>query len=57
MANPRIRESLDGSESNFSLIDHAFADESTMSDGGLGGNVEDASTAQSSAAAVRAYCQ
>lgn len=58
MANPRIRESLDGSESNFSLIDHAFADESALSVGGLGGNAQDASAAPGqTSAAIRAYCQ
>lgn len=59
MANPRTRDSVDGSESNFSLIDHGFANESALSEGGYGDVEEDGSSARASrpTAAVRAYCQ
>jgi hypothetical protein len=58
MAGPRARESLDGSESNFSLVDHGFTGETALSEGGYG-DIEDGASAgpSRSANALRAYCQ
>lgn len=53
-----MRESLDGSESNFSLIDHAFANESALSEGGYGELETGASPDPSRTSyALRAFCQ